>query len=1161
MASQKLYQRFRSKGTIVRIAVHEYPQGPGRLVVIWSDIQACFPGVVRIQDGDIYVPFERDEHLYRIKPHGIKYQPDTILDIIYRDNPTSPKEKRSTRKSNTNAILQAQEGEHADTPPPLPQQPAPIIAAPSVASSLVGSLPASQLSTQQPDLDSKAQGSTQIQYLSKNTKTHLIKRVTKRKEAEHPALRFRSLQDLANYKATMEALPDIPKQNAKLIPEASTKDKLEATVTTGTKGATGANGKGNVSDISTTPPTPDTKTTIVSSNPTEALDATLEFTTNSKREAKDTYKTKEQALETSSKKIALQPSITHVPSFDEILGKSGDDVSDSSSPSSTPTGEILDSTIMSIVPISTQHNAPTAEYSIKDIMLHRIQAIMARRYTWLESPCPKLFTILPVKDFEVTKLPTLSMFRVHFLCDCGDIVKIDGEQDISPPHLPAREEPYAIKSDSIISTYGAHMMAVLEMMFYMKIVPLDKRMVERIRYAVTFLLTKKVPSSIRFHDRKIKSLQDVPVIEPLDNSGLKDLYTQYLVDAEQPLGGFRAFQTDKGDIRWICILHLSKYAPNTVFERPTRFLAHPSSLSGAYWASLGVFRVIVKDRQRATDLYSLIQSLVSVPVMSFYLDWEMTQADILELAKAVSDFPTSCVMINVREDPINYKDPLGLGHPYNEVVRSALSNSRIQAFSLEKRKLEVSDEFSSFERSFYLDSVIVKFKRDLKIPGKTIFAGLVTDMDGALSTLNTSLCGLNRFSELTLEVGFWDQVTIKFVRDLGEFNPESGEDWYTYSSEYMEAIELRACIRPDTMLLNAKCLTDVMISFKFPTDGPKIRNVIKNNNRLKKLELSVSKTDDACQIFEYFKALLANHPSLDSFHISQEHFHAKTSIYTWESVADRSKMTLGIECGADDRIGTMLQKFASCLTTLMIYGLGPQEALILEKVLRPKRGPFKLRSIFLLNVCALSLEAMDSLKKIVLRDTAPEFSISGSVDGSTEIGPLADFLIAVAPKVTRLHLYGKNVRDIYMELERRMPESSVLDRLTELLISGPLEISSVENEMKWLRSILKKPVPLTTLEIKSADLGHDGWMTLVKEIDFTNLSDLIISPTTPVKIAVLEAIVAAVPDASSLGAVVVTCEDMPQARREEFRDILLKKMRGGAGGSNKGLVMINGFIK
>jgi hypothetical protein len=135
-----------------------------------------------------------------------------------------------------------------------------------------------------------------------------------------------------------------------------------------------------------------------------------------------------------------------------------------------------------------------------------------------------------------------------------------------------------------------------------------------------------------------------------------------------------------------------------------------------------------------------------------------------------------------------------------------------------------------------------------------------------------------------------------------------------------------------------------------------------------------------------------------------------------------------------------------------------------------------------------------------------------------------------------------------------------MDRLTELLISGPLKVESVESEMRWLRSILKKPVPLTTLEIKSADLGHDGWMMLVKEVDFTGLSDLIISPARPIKIEVLEAIVDSVPENSSLGAVVVTCEEMPQARREEFREILLKKMKNGSG-SNKGLVMINGFIR
>ncbi|KAF9380507.1 hypothetical protein CPC16_010289 [Podila verticillata] len=1056
MAASKSYQRFRSRDTVIRIEAHRHPGRSGP-VIIWSDIQACFPGVVRIQDQDIYIPFERDEDLYRIKPHGINYRPDTILDVIYRDDKALSKGKSYAKSQPVQSTPPTSGNTKQPAFPPVPIR----IEIPSSVASSPAELSSGLQSTNNDHGDSTPDESGNIQS-------------TPEEEITDP--RETNSEDPSN------------------IAEPQTDDQEQ-----------------------------------------------------------DPYVSAEQST-SGSHDISQEPT-----SQDEFLeAMEMDEGSDHSGVASPPDSEIIDTSITTIVPTSAQDTSDCT-FSVEEIMQYRIKDILARRYTWLESPCPKLFTILPVKDFDISRLPTLSMFRVHFLCDCGGVTKIDGEQDMSPPHLPAREEPYVIKSDNIIAKYGTYMMAVLEMMFYMKLVTLDKRTVERIRYAVTFLLTKRIQSSIRFHDRKINSLDEVPVIEPLDNTSLKELYTQHLVDAEQPLGGFRAFQTDQGDIRWVCILHLSEYAPNTVFERPTRFLGHPSSLRGAYWASLGIFRVIVKDRERAKDLYQLIQSLVSVPLMSFFLDWDVLPQDVIDLAEAVSLFPTSCVMINVREDPIDNTDPWGLGHPYNPVVKAAFNNPRIKAFSLEKRKLDISDEFGSFERSFYLGSVIVKFKRDLKIPSKTMFAALVTDMDEALGTLRASLEGLDRFSELTLEVGFWDQATIKFAADESDYELVNTEDWFSSDARHMEAIELRAYSSTDTVLLDAKCLTDVMINFKFPADGPKIRNMIKNNMRLKKLELSITEADDACQIFEYFKALLANHPSLDSFHISQEHFHARTSVYTWEGVADRAKMTLGIECSAEDRIGTMLQKFASCLTTLMIYGLGVQEALILEKVLRPKKGPFKLRSIFLLNVCALSVEAMDSLKKIVQRDTAPEFSISGSVD-TKEIGPLADFLIAVAPKVTRLHLYGQHVREIYMELETRMPESAEMDRLTELLISGPLKVESVESEMKWLRSILKKPVPLTTLEIKSADLGHDGWMMLVKEVNFTGLSDLIISPARPIKIKVLEAIVDAVPENSSLGAVVVTCEEMPQARREEFREILLKKMKNGSG-SNKGLVMINGFIR
>lgn len=57
------FQRFRSGDEIVQIPVrHHLNTEP---FVVWSDVKECFPGVVRVQCGDIYIPFRRDGSHYR----------------------------------------------------------------------------------------------------------------------------------------------------------------------------------------------------------------------------------------------------------------------------------------------------------------------------------------------------------------------------------------------------------------------------------------------------------------------------------------------------------------------------------------------------------------------------------------------------------------------------------------------------------------------------------------------------------------------------------------------------------------------------------------------------------------------------------------------------------------------------------------------------------------------------------------------------------------------------------------------------------------------------------------------------------------------------------------------------------------------------------------
>ncbi|KAF9122549.1 hypothetical protein BGW39_009657 [Mortierella sp. 14UC] len=82
------------------------------LYVIWSDISDCFPAATRIQFQNVFIPKLRDARLYRVKPHGIKYHPGIVLDVIYGKKPSSPKRKN---RSNGSQIVYTKTTEHHAT--------------------------------------------------------------------------------------------------------------------------------------------------------------------------------------------------------------------------------------------------------------------------------------------------------------------------------------------------------------------------------------------------------------------------------------------------------------------------------------------------------------------------------------------------------------------------------------------------------------------------------------------------------------------------------------------------------------------------------------------------------------------------------------------------------------------------------------------------------------------------------------------------------------------------------------------------------------------------------------------------------------------------------------------------------------------------------------
>ncbi|KAG0033880.1 hypothetical protein BGZ81_007055 [Podila clonocystis] len=99
------YQYFMSNEDLVRIEIHQDPNGH---FVYWRDVQDCFKGLIRVQDGPTFIPMMRDENGYRRKPHRIRHVPGRVLQVVYGEA-TQEQEKtvrppRTGSKAKTAAV-------------------------------------------------------------------------------------------------------------------------------------------------------------------------------------------------------------------------------------------------------------------------------------------------------------------------------------------------------------------------------------------------------------------------------------------------------------------------------------------------------------------------------------------------------------------------------------------------------------------------------------------------------------------------------------------------------------------------------------------------------------------------------------------------------------------------------------------------------------------------------------------------------------------------------------------------------------------------------------------------------------------------------------------------------------------------------------------------
>ncbi|KAG0259282.1 hypothetical protein BG011_002747 [Mortierella polycephala] len=850
--------------------------------------------------------------------------------------------------------------------------------------------------------------------------------------------------------------------------------------------------------------------------------------------------------------------------------------------------------------------------TISGVVGHRVKAILQKRYHWLNSRCSKLFFILPVDDNESLKAEmdadasdnmTCSDFRIQFCCDCGGVYGPWSELFLHWD-TTGGELRYTIKKhkqEEFLKTYGEYIMGVVEILKYgvrlngivLYVPHPDQEIQKRLSLSLKFLQSQGFPTS-KQHFRLVSghdsaTLATVKPILPLDEKDMMALPEYFDTPrGVYSFGGMNAYLTTEGDVRWVSLIHLINMSPDDELKAVMDFSKHPASQVSEFDGSLGAFRAIITTRERARDFYALAGKLTTICALRLFLDWEITQQDLKELQHAMAKIQAAVVKVMLRREPNHRRDFPIFDSGFAGVVMEALVNKRIEAFLIEHGSDDPPSVYGYNERHCFDSSMTdgSHFLRDT-ITGKLKVNLHVPNIDNALTMLRSTIKGLHHLSELKLTLDFWKSIEIKFIKpgqpgseivdkNYMASNPalffanRGGLDTINYTCHIEEMIDL--------WTLRSTALVDLHVGYSFAKNRNLIRDAIKMNRNLRALHLWNDAMDDPSQVYEAYKSIMANHPTLTTFEIQQKHAPGCLSEFQWRNMSDRAKMTVSVRSHPMDKIANVLQKYPTLISTLNMDGLPAQDAAVLEKSFRPKKGPFKLHDLSISDPESMEIIALEDLKKVIMRGNIPGVRVYCGYSMSKEkINPseenankVVDFVMAIRPKITEFNIYGEWCSLVIKAIEDRLMDSVSMPRLTSLTLMSesqqPLKLptwvmlflayKSRNDRMQGLHA--DPPVtiaPLKTIFLSHFEVSEAEWMAVMTMIDFEELKELRLTLAAPISQASLMILVDRIPAVNKLQSISIEAPSLDDKESIQCANAIYRKV------DNKHVaVMINRYI-
>ncbi|KAG0080051.1 hypothetical protein BGZ90_000852 [Linnemannia elongata] len=1113
------------------------------LYVIWGDITDCFPGVLRVQFRNVFIPMLRGDNLYRMKPFGIRYHPGIVLDVVYRKNssPSSVSRRSRTRDGQIgDAKLAAAECHDTVTVKDAPNRD-------TDATIAVEEEPSQDVDAYingpggNGDDRDESDGDNEYEFV----------------EGEQAPV----AEDQDAYAVGLDTmLHESPKQPTEQSIGQQQKEPTE---------------QGVLPSMPELLPIAEKGVVVVEEKAKEELQEHEK--TQQQNRGRDQEKEQNYVLE----QVETPRSIQGVRK-----------------------GLVRRETPFTIEEL-IKHRAKhffTARYSWADCSGHsRLFFFLpvledVPTHTGAAST-PEIHNNTKFQLYYLCDCSGIPGAKEHTKPHWID--NSNNKHNNITHSKPSAKDVSQSQLRELIPLVGDYIMAVLEMFKYgVYVDKVPEEAAQRVSLAIKYLASKGVWSCEGFITEMSSDFTDaVAVAEPktirlspvslLDVSALDELRSKLVRDPKGQYADLYPFRTSEGDVRWTCGRHwMSLWSDMAVYARALTFHQEPGSPEGWYSPLHGVLCSRITSVERALQFFELAAEIPRNPVFTVWLDWDMALDEEGELARAIGRLSAAAVHILLRgkggpQDKINSGTAFGR----LKLTTAALQNPDIEMFTLTEADLGLKYNYkelptaTTYHQSYgpKAGERITAVERGEKGgPMAVTVKGM--DVDLAIATMRRVAGGLHRFSELRFEHAH-SHLVVKLIDLGGGDNPGyNGEEDTDVASGDMHSFLDKRGWRDQVLcsmqfesgekFFHLSYLTEAHMWYYSERQRTEVRDLIVLNKHLKYLYLESKMPDfDPSQAYETCKQSLSDHRAIELFQItSSKGIEPKCSSFAWRSPNDPDKMRVDITCNRSDHVEAMLQRYAPLIDQLEVGGLSLTDATAMGKLARRKKRPFSPTSIYLWNVHLIEPAVREILQEVIVNGAMEEvvmrgsvisqvaqLQMSGKVEGTLQLVKLkanvkiwAEFLVAIQSKVTGLFVGDDPQKHFLRAMESQPAMSLEMPKLTLLQLTCSMESHLFDRP--WLDMLLefKGPavkdvvftndasprayalgilarrnemvamLPISNLCLLSVMMTPEDWSRLLRYLDMSQMVQFAVNQSNAMSRATLLQIADAVPLGSAV---------------------------------------------